>query len=61
MLDWVLNTPLAGNVRKKKFVEKKIEEILTSLFEPLGKKIVIVFRDVFKTKLNTYDDDFLRK
>ena len=52
---------LAGGIGSKSESVKKIEKVIDFNLETPGKKIVIVFRSVFRTQSNIYDGAFLGK
>ena len=58
MFDWVLNTPLVDIGRKTLPLKKKLKNYEFCI-ENVRKKIVIVFRGVFRTESKIYDGAFL--
>ena len=60
-VDWVLNYASDWYWQEKLVVETKFKISLILFWKLQGKKIVIVFRGVFRTQSNIYDGAFQQK
>ena len=60
MFDWVLISPLRVLVGKISRW-KKIQKVINFKVETSGKKVVIIFRGIFRTQSNIYDGAFVGK